>query len=135
MSASIISLLGFVIWTVLMVLLIGGYRTSQVLLGKKRANDFPADREHGGPDFYRRLLRVHLNCVENLPIYAAVILTAASLQVTGLTDPYAYPFLALRIGQSSVHLLGTNTMLVSVRFALYAGQLALQGLMLYQILL
>lgn len=135
MSASAISLLGFVIWTLAMVLWIGGYRVGQVLLGQKRANEFPADRDHGGSEFYRRLLRVHLNCVENLPIYTAIVLTAMSLKVTGLTDPLAYPFLALRIAQSSVHLLGTGNFLVSLRFAFYGGQLALQAAMLYQILL
>ena len=43
--------------------------------------DFPASVPHGS-DRYWRLNRAHLNCLEFLPMFAAVVLTGAVLGVT-----------------------------------------------------
>lgn len=122
MPASLYSLLGFVFWTLMLLGAIAVVRTMGVLTGKKASNDFPADQDHGGSPFYRRLLRAHMNCVENLPVYGAVILTAAVLGVTALIDPLAWPFLGCRVAQSLAHLAGTSVVLVNVRFTFFLAQ-------------
>ncbi|RMF12657.1 MAG: MAPEG family protein [Candidatus Dadabacteria bacterium] len=117
------SLLGFVAWTLFLMLGIVSTRSVMVLSGKRAANDFPADRPHDGPPLYQRLLRAHLNCVENLPLFAAVTLLAISIEVTGLTDGPAQLYLGARILQSLTHLIGTSALLVQVRFAFFLVQI------------
>ena len=56
-----------------------------VLRGERPANGFPADQDHGGPGWYRRCNRAHLNCVENLPVFGAVVLVGAASSGTFAT--------------------------------------------------
>jgi hypothetical protein len=59
------ALLGFVVWTlVLLVAGIGVPRVSAVLSGRARPNSFNPAVPHGS-DAYQRRMRAHLNCVEN----------------------------------------------------------------------
>jgi uncharacterized MAPEG superfamily protein len=50
------------------------------LSGRAKLNEFPADVPHGSAR-YRRAMRAHANCVENLPVYTAVVvaITAAGV--------------------------------------------------------
>lgn len=134
MSATIYSLLGFVAWTLVLLGLIAVARVSLVITGNKKPNEFRADEDHGGSERYKNLLRAHLNCCENLPIYGAVTLSAAVLGVTGLTDPLSYPFLACRVAQSVTHLIGTSPLLVNIRFTFFVVQYGIVIGMLYQLL-
>ncbi len=56
MSPSITALVGFASWQVLLTLVLGVYRTSLVLSGRKAANAFGADGSDVFP-FGRRLTR------------------------------------------------------------------------------
>ncbi|MEW9900566.1 MAPEG family protein [Chitinivorax sp. PXF-14] len=80
MSATLVALLGYVLWTMLLLFVVINWRGMQVMFGGKRIDAFPADQPHGGPIWYRRLLRAHMNSLETLPLFAVVALTAA---VTG----------------------------------------------------
>ena len=67
MTTSLLCVLLYAIWTVCPVIFgVGAYRVLTVLTGKRAIDSFPADTEHGRPDWYRRVNRAHLNCVENL---------------------------------------------------------------------
>ena len=117
-------LLGFAGWTLALLLSVGAVRVSQILLGRKQANDFPGDVPHGS-DAYRRLMRAHQNCVENLPLFAVVVLTAAVSEVrTGVIDLGAQVLLAARIGQSLAHVASGSNFAVSVRFTFFVAQIA-----------
>jgi hypothetical protein len=60
-------LLAFAAWTVAMLICtVGVSRWSKILGGSAKLTDFPADTPHGSP-VYRRMMRAHANCVENLP--------------------------------------------------------------------
>ena len=133
MTPTALSLLGFVSWTMLLMLAIVAVRSILVLSGKRAANDFPADQPHAGPPAYQRLLRAHLNCVENLPLFAAVTLLAISLEVTGLTDGPAQLFLGARVLQSLVHLSGSSALLVQVRFSFFLIQLGALATMIWRL--
>jgi len=118
------SLLGFAAWTGFHILVIGGYRISQVLLYGRKPNTFPSGQTHGGPDVYQNILRAHANCVENLPLLAIVIILNKIYNGPNL-DVLAQSYLICRIGQSLSHWVSTSNKAVSVRFAFFGAQLAL----------
>jgi len=124
MTPTALALLGFALWTIVMVLLLGVTRTGLVFAGKKKANEFRASGEDLG-SFGYRVTRVHANCYENLPAAAAVMLYAIATNQTAATDPLAVIFIALRLAQSTVHLMSTAPMMVTIRFALYMAQIAI----------
>jgi uncharacterized MAPEG superfamily protein len=77
MSIPVLALLGFAAWTLLPLIgSIGVYRWSRILTGRASIAEWRADMPQGS-DWYRRAMRAHMNCVENLPIYAAVVVSAA----------------------------------------------------------
>lgn len=133
MSATLLSLLAFVVWTMLLVTGIVMARTVLVLTGQKAANEFPADRDHGGSDLYKRALRAHLNCLENLPLYTAVVVVAVALNATRLTDTLAFWFIAARVAQTTVHLIGTTPALVTLRAGFLLVQLGIVATMIYRL--
>ena len=61
-------LLGFAAWTLLTLFMtIGVYRWTRILTGRASIAEWRAD-EVQGTEWYRRALRAHMNCVENLPV-------------------------------------------------------------------
>lgn len=124
MTPTAAALLGFVAWTIFLVIALAFYRTSLVMSGKRRANSFnPSGADVEG--FGLRLTRAHANCYENLPVAGAVLLYAIATGQTAATDPFAYAFITARVLQSVVHLLSTSPTAVTARFALYLVQLAI----------
>lgn len=133
MSPSATALVGFAAWTLFLVLLIGLYRASLVITGKRAPNQF----DPGGADvgeFSRRLCRAHANCYENLPIFGGLVAVALATGQSQATDGLAMWFLGARIGQSVVHLLSTSNVAVNVRFALYLGQWFIMTAMAFRLL-
>lgn len=117
-------LLAFAVWTLLVLLAgVGIRRWSLVLTGRAQLTDFPADVPHGSAA-YRRAMRAHANCVENLPVYGAIVLTAfASHAGSPVLDGLALAFLAARIVQTLVHTLFVETnVTVFIRFAFFFVQ-------------
>jgi uncharacterized MAPEG superfamily protein len=127
MSTSYLSLLGFTAWTLVLVLGVVLYRTALVQTGRRRANDWKRTKTSEDPEFIQRMAHAHANCLENLPLFAIVILVAGLTGQLGLTDPLAGWYLALRLGQSTTHLLGTSHWQVLVRFSFFFPQLLILG--------
>jgi uncharacterized MAPEG superfamily protein len=120
MSVSIYCLVGWCAWAILLVLAVATVRVTQVLRGTKRANEFPSGMQHGG-DAYWRLNRAHINTVENLPIFGALVLAAVWVRVdVALPCELA---LAARLVQSLAHISSGTAMAVNVRFTAFATQL------------
>jgi len=126
MTVPVWMLLGFAAWTALVLLsTIGVYRLSRVFGGRAGMADFPADKVEGD-DWYKRSMRAHANCVENLPVFGAIVLALGAAQVAGpWVDGLSIAILAARVAQSSVHigLVQTNKV-VAVRFTFFFVQLA-----------
>ena len=124
MTTPLWCLLGFVAWTLVLLLAIAFARVGAVLTGVKKANEFPSGTPHGG-DGYWRLNRAHMNCLENLPVFGAVVLTAA---VAGIHAPMlgtlAKTYLGARIGQSLAHVASGSAIAVNVRFTFFVVQVA-----------
>jgi uncharacterized MAPEG superfamily protein len=125
MTIPVWMLLGFAAWTAFLLLsTIGVYRLSRVLRGRAGMADFPADRVEGD-DWYRRSMRAHANCVENLPVFAAIVLALCAGEIKGsVVDGLSIAVLIARVMQSAVHigLVQTNTV-VTVRFTFFLIQL------------
>lgn len=125
MSVTLQVLLGYTMWVMALALSYPLIRTALVAMGRKRADEFPADAPHEGSPLYRRLWRAHLNGVENLPLVAAVLLTAAASGQTAISDPLAPWLLAARICQSTIHIIAVNHVTVSTRATFWMAQLAM----------
>jgi uncharacterized MAPEG superfamily protein len=119
-------LLAFAVWTVLLLFgTVGVYRWSRILTGRVPIREFRAD-EVAGADWYKRAMRAHANCVENLPVLGALVL---ALQVSGTAGPgvdaASLLVIAARVVHSLVHVSFVQTnRIVSVRFGFYFLQAA-----------
>src|SRR5215204_7329903 len=124
MSIPVWVLLGFAVWTLLLLFMtVGVYRWSRILTRRTDIAEWRADEQQGS-EWYRRAIRAHLNCVENLPIYTAIVVALLAADVTSpIIDLLAITLLLARICQSSVHLLlhQTNTV-PAIRFTFYFVQ-------------
>jgi uncharacterized MAPEG superfamily protein len=117
-------LLGFAAWTlIVLIATIGVYRWSAVLTGRTRISVWRAD-EPQGAEWYRRAMRAHLNCVENLPVYGAVVTCATAAGAKGdALDAFAVTFMAARVCQTLVHIAFPPTdFAASARFAFFLVQ-------------
>lgn len=125
MTLPVWMLVGFAAWTLLLLLFtVGIYRWTRILTGRVPIREFRADRVEG-EDWYKRAMRAHANCVENLPVFGAIVF---ALYVSGtggaLVDGLAVTVLAARVCQSLVHVgFPQNNTAVSVRFAFFATQI------------
>jgi uncharacterized MAPEG superfamily protein len=66
-------------------------------------------------------MRAHMNCVENLPVYAAIVvaLVATSVESRAI-DSLAVTLLAARIGQTVTHIvMPPSNVAATLRFTLF----------------
>ena len=124
MPATLVALLGFLAWTLLLLLLMEGVRVKLVATGQVAPNGFDPMNATLSP-FMQRLARAHANCLEGLPLFGGIMLVAVVSGQHAVTDPLAYSLLAARIVQSSIHLASTSVPAVNARFAAFAVQLAI----------
>jgi len=125
MSVPVWVLLGFAFWTLITLLgSVGVYRWSRILTGRSKLNEFPADVPHGS-DWYRRAMRAHANCVENLPVYGAIVVAIIVSGVRSETlDILAIVLLVARVFQTITHIVFEQTNnVVGIRFAFFLTQL------------
>jgi len=125
MSPSALAVVGYAAWMIVLLLVLAGLRVSLILSGRRAPNSFRPDGSDVSP-FAERLCRVHANCYENLPIFAALVLTALVTGNAAITDPLALWVLAARVGQSVVHLISTSALAVQVRFAFFVVQVVVE---------
>ena len=130
------ALLGFVGWTLLLLVLgIGVTRIGQVMRREASANSFNPQVPHG-TESYQRRMRAHLNCIENLPIFATLVLLGATLGVVGSTfQAAAFAVLPMRIGQSVAHIASGRNRAVLGRFGFFSAQLICFAIMLVLLVL
>jgi uncharacterized MAPEG superfamily protein len=118
-------LLGFAAWTVLLLTAtVGVYRWARILSGRASVSSFRADQAEG-EDWYRRSMRAHANCIENLPVFGAIVLALYVGRVGGpIIDVLSILVLISRVLQSLVHVSHVQTdAFVAVRFSLLCVQL------------
>ena len=125
MTTPIWMLLGFAAWTILLLAAtIGVYRWALIFAGRMPINGFRAEQPEGA-DWYKRAMRAHANCIENLPVFGAIVF---ALHVSGaggpLVDYASTGVLAARVMQSLVHVcLPQTSPVVAARFSFLMVQL------------
>ena len=125
MSIPVWVLLAFAVWSMLVLILtVGTYRWGLIFAGRVQVNQFRADQIEGS-DRYRRAMRAHLNCLENLPIYGAIVLV---IVVSGAESPtldgLALALIGARIAQTLIHVSSEQTNLLAyLRFGFFFLQL------------
>jgi uncharacterized MAPEG superfamily protein len=128
------TLLGFAAWTLLLIAGVFLYRGMRFLTGTP-INHWPrGNKPADDAPFVKRLDDAHANCLENLPVFAVIVLVAAALGRLADIQALAPWVLYARIGQSLAHLSGTGPVNVFVRASFWSAQLALFGWMLVKLL-
>src|SRR5688572_1412433 len=117
------ALLGFVAWTLLVVQLgIGLPRVSAIMAKRARPNSFRPEVPHG-TDRYQRTMRAHMNCVENLPLFAALVLLGTVTRLDhGLFQTVAFVVLPARVLQTTCHIASGRNRVVLLRFTFFSVQ-------------
>lgn len=121
MSPTLSALVAFSLWTILLLLGLVALRGLASQRTGKALNSFRPDGADL-PGLGERWTRAHLNCLEFLPIFAAVALAAVAAGRADVTDGLAWVVFVLRVAQSVVHLLSTTVPFVMVRAGLFTGQ-------------
>lgn len=124
MTATLQALLGFIAWTLCLLVLMEAIRSWLVLSGTVPANGFTPDNANLSP-FMQRLARAHANCLEGLPLFGGLMLVAVVAGRETVTDPLAWVLLGARIVQSLIHLVSTSPAAVTARFTAFAVQVAI----------
>jgi uncharacterized MAPEG superfamily protein len=127
---SLQALLGFTGWTLLLVLVIFGWRGIEIVLRGKKADIWTRGSKVDEPALITRVQHAHLNCLENLPIFAVIVLAAAAMGKGAVTAPWAAYVLYARVAQTLVHLVGVSHWLVMLRATFWTIQLVLFIVML-----
>ena len=124
MSTTLLSLLGFLSWTLALLVLMEVIRSKLVLTRAVPANGFSPDNAGLSP-FMQRLARAHANCLEGLPLFGGFMLLAVAAGKSHVTDPLANVLLGARIAQSVIHLASTSQLAVTARFTAFAVQVGI----------
>lgn len=124
MAATLQALLGFIAWTLCLLVLMEAIRSWLVLTGAVPANGFNPDNSNLSP-FMQRLARAHANCLEGLPLFGGLMLLAVVADRSAVTDPLAWVLLGSRVVQSLIHLVSTSPAAVTARFTAFAVQMVI----------
>ena len=123
--SAIHALLGFAAWTLLLIIVVFLYRGIR-FVGGTAINSWPrAEKNERDLPLIRRLADAHANCLENLPIFAVIVLVAAQMGRLDAIAALAPWVLYARVGQSLAHLSGLGQVNVLVRASFWAVQLVL----------
>lgn len=124
MTTTLQALVGFIAWTLCLLVLMEGIRSWLVLSGAVPANGFNPENSNLS-SFMQRLARAHANCLEGLPLFGGLMLVSQVADRTAVTDPLAWVLLGARIVQSLIHLVSTSSVAVTARFTAFAVQMAI----------
>ncbi len=120
---SVIALTFYALWAIALVIMIVADRALLLVTGKAAITDFPSGTKHG-TDSYWRINRAHINTVENLPIFAALVLAG---WVAGLDTPtfnlLAVVTVCARVVQSLIHIASGSALAINFRVTALSVQL------------
>jgi uncharacterized MAPEG superfamily protein len=130
----IIALIFYALWAMFLVLSIGAARVHQIVTGKSGITEFTAGVPHG-PEPYWRLNRAHMNTIENLPIFATVVLAGVAAGAADETfNMLAIIVVCARAVQSLIHISSGAAGAIRLRFTAFAVQIVCQMWMAWLIL-
>lgn len=118
-------LLAFAGWTLLILFsTVGVYRWSRILTGRATISEWQAGQPQGS-DWYQRAMAAHRNCIENLPVFAAIVIAINQFGFhSPVLDSLAIGVLVARIAQSLIHIcLVQSDRIASWRFIFFFTQI------------
>ncbi|MGB0213081.1 MAPEG family protein [Algiphilus sp.] len=133
MTPSLTAVALFAAWALVLIGLIISYRVFLVLAKGTPAYSWTRGKAIQDPPIIERASHAHLNTLENLPVFAAIVLAGVVSGQGAAIDALAPWVLYARVGQSVVHLIGVNQPLVLVRAGLFGAQVVLFIIMLIRL--
>ena len=130
MNLTALALIGYITWTLLLIIVVVSHRAILIFAGQRAINSFKADGTDVS-DFSARLCRAHANCYESFPFIAGLLLLALATNLTNITDSLAVIVLISRIAQSTIHVISTSVWGVQIRFGFFGIQI---GICIYWII-
>jgi uncharacterized MAPEG superfamily protein len=132
--SGITALLLFAAWTLILMFIYVNYRVLLTMTGKKPANSWPRGVPNDDPPFISRVQNAHLNAVENLPVFVAIVVGAYALEKVAVVDAVGAYVLYLRLAQSTIHMISISAAAVFVRAIFFTLQALLFLYMIWQLL-
>lgn len=111
----------YILWTILLIFVMVGYR-AKLVMSNNHSVVFSADGSDAGK-LGHRITRAHANCVESAVFVVGTLLLSLALNLQAVTDPLAYTLIALRVVQSLVHMSSGATWAIGIRGLAFLGQL------------
>lgn len=124
MTTTMVAALGYIAWTLILMMVMEIFRIYITVKTGRAANNFLPDGSDISP-FAHRLARAHANCYENFPIIAGALFFAIVSDLQSITDPLALWLLGARMAQSITHLISGSAQVVTIRFLFYITQLSI----------
>jgi uncharacterized MAPEG superfamily protein len=120
---AVTALICFALWTLLLVLGLLFYRTALVFTGKTPANSWMRGTTRtDDAGIAVRAQHAHQNCVEMLPVFAAIVAAAHAMGKLPVVDAVGAFILYARLAQSITHLIGVSHWLVMIRATFFSVQ-------------
>jgi len=123
-TGAALTVLAFTGWAVLLAIVNATWRPFLVLTGQRAAHDFPqSKRDDEELDFTYRLTRAHMNTLENLPIFLALMWLCDRVNANMNDATLAGVVIVLaRVGQTVTHLIRAKGRFVHVRYTFFLVQ-------------
>lgn len=132
MNATIIAVIAYIAWTMLLLLALAIYRSVSNKKNKRTSLKFDPSGSDVS-DFGQRLTRAHANCYESAIFVVAPMLLALASNSAAITNGLALIVIVARIAQSCVHLVSTINIAITIRFVLFLVQFAISGFWLFSL--
>ncbi|MAA76196.1 MAG: hypothetical protein CMN28_16010 [Salinisphaeraceae bacterium] len=118
-------------WMLVLTLAYAFPRIPLALTGQKSIDSWERGKESPDPAIQQRMKAAHMNCVENFPVFAAVVVAAGLMnELAAIGGLAAWVFYA-RLGQSLVHISGTSFVQIMLRATFFVAQVFIILYMIY----
>lgn len=125
----------YILWMIVLLLVYAGPRIPQALVGIKPIDTWERNKAPTDPAFFQRAKNAHLNCIENLPLFAGVVAIAALMNQIAIVDSVAAYVLYARVAQGVVHMSGTAFIQILLRATFFLVQVLLIGYVAVKLLM
>lgn len=121
MNYTILAVVAYILWTMLLLLALAGYRTAYNKSNNRKSLKFDASGSDVG-GFGERLTRAHANCYESFVFVIGPMILALATGSAAITNGLAIYMILARLAQSIVHILSVANIAITLRFVLFLVQ-------------
>lgn len=133
MNATILAVIAYVAWSMLLLLSLAAYRTYFNKAQKRNSLKFDANGSDVS-EFGQRLTRAHANTYESVVFVVVPMLLAIATNSTAITNGLAVYIIIARVLQSCTHIASNSNAMITVRFVFFVTQFAISGYWLFQLI-